>query len=290
MKRRYLDKPHFLVILGVLGASFSAIFVRLADAPSNVLVFYRLLIASVILIPLAVRELVRLKHRPQFRYLWLAAGSGLFLGLHFAAYFESLRLTSIASSVVLVDTEIFFVALAMYVILREKISRIGWLAIGVAFAGVLIIAFADAGQGDHALTGDLLALSGAACMAVYTIFGRICRRHLSTTLYTWVVYASGTLTILVILAIQQTPLFGYAPINLLAGLGLAVVCTLLGHSVFSWSLKYIQPSYVATVKLLEPVFATVLGLLIFIEIPPLQVILGGFVVIIGIFLLIKSPR
>ena len=141
------DKPHFLVILGVLGASFSAIFVRLADAPSNVLVFYRLLIASVILIPLAVRELVRLKHRPQFRYLWLAAGSGLFLGLHFAAYFESLRLTSIASSVVLVDTEIFFVALAMYVILREKISRIGWLAIGVAFAGVLIIAFTDAGQG-----------------------------------------------------------------------------------------------------------------------------------------------
>ena len=65
---------------------------------------------------------------------------------------------------------------------------------------------------------------------------------------------------------------------------MAVFCTLLGHSVFSWGLKYLPASFVSTAKLLEPVFASVWGLLLFRERPTLPVLAGGAVVILGIVL------
>ena len=65
---------------------------------------------------------------------------------------------------------------------------------------------------------------------------------------------------------------------------MAVFCNLLGHSVFSWGLKYLPPSFVSTVKLLEPVFASVWAVFLFRELPEVPVLLGGFVVLAGIAL------
>ena len=84
--------------------------------------------------------------------------------------------------------------------------------------------------------------------------------------------------------IGGTPLSGYGANNWLAALGMAVLCTLMGHSVFTWALKYLPPAYISTTKLLDPVFSALWGLLLFREIPSLLVILGGVIVIVGVFL------
>lgn len=272
-----------IIILGVLGASFSAILVRTSSAPSMVLVLYRVLIASIILFPAAI-----LWHRDEWKrlpkkMLALSMISGMFLGLHFTAYFESLKYTSIASSVVLVNTEVFFVAFSMLIIFKEKISAKGWMGILAAFVGSIIIASADAGDGSNILMGDALSLLGAALMAVYTLIGKACRKEMTTTVYTFIVYMSASITVLVLLIIGRVPITGYDSRNYLIALGLAVFCTLLGHSVFSWGLKYEKASFISTAKLLEPVFSSVLGIIIFAEIPPAMVITGGSVVIFGIY-------
>jgi drug/metabolite transporter (DMT)-like permease len=277
-----------IILLGVLGASLSAIFVRLADAPSLVLVLYRVLFATILLTPV-----VLLRHRDEFiqlqrKPLLLAMLSGVFLGLHFSFYFESLRWTSIAAAVVLTDTEVFFVALAMFVVLKEKITKRGWIGIAITFIGGVLIALADSGNGRDALRGDLLAVSAAFCVAVYTLIGRYCRRTMSTFVYTFVVYAASSLTVMILLLIQGTPLLGYTTVNFLSGLGLAVFCTLLGHSVFSWGLKYEKASFVSVAKLMEPVFASLMGLILFAEIPALLVIIGGATIIMGIAVQVKG--
>jgi len=279
-----------IILLGVLGASLSAIFVRLADAPSLVLVLYRVFFATILLVPV-----ILLRHRDELsqlngKPLLLAIISGVFLGLHFTFYFESLRWTSIAAAVVLTDTEVFFVALAMFVVLKEKITARGWIGIAITFIGGVLIALADAGNGNDALRGDLFAISAAFCVAVYTLIGRYCRRSMSTFVYTFVVYAASSLTVLILLLVRGTPLLGYSPVNLLSGLGLAVFCTLLGHSVFSWGLKYEKASFVSVAKLMEPVFASLMGLVLFAEIPAVLVIIGGAVVIGGILIQVKGEK
>lgn len=279
------------LLLGVVGMSLSAIFVRLASAPSMVLVFYRVALSALLLLPL-----VLLRHRAELsglagRDILLCLVSGAFLGLHFTLYFESLRYTSVAAAVALVDTEVFFVALAM-LLFRERIPRGGWLGIGATFAGSLLIAMADAGGGSDLLRGDLLALGGAAAMAVYTMIGKVCRKRISTTVYTLFVYAAAAVTVLVLLLVGGTPVFGYAPENLWAAAGLAVFCTLLGHSVFSWGLKFESASFIATIKLLEPVFSSVFAFFLFGEVPAWLTVLGGAVVILGVYLYARfgEPR
>lgn len=271
-----------IIVLGVLGASFSAIFVRLSDAPSLVLVFYRMLFAAAVLLPFCL-----VKHRAELKEmtkkeLLLSALSGVFLGLHFACYFSSLRYTSIAASVVLVDTEVFFVAIISLLMWKKKISKFGWLGIGGAFLGSVLIAVSDAGGGSNVLLGDGLALLGAVFVAVYTLIGTFVRRTRSTTVYTTVVYWAGALTVLLVLLCTGTSPLGYQPIDYAAALGLAVFCTLMGHSIFSWGLHYESPAFVSMAKLLEPVFATVMGIFLFREIPGGLVILGGMIVILGV--------
>lgn len=272
-----------LVLLGVVGVSLSAPLIRISTAPSMVLVFYRVLIASILLIPYAL-----IRNREEFRQMGRKTAlfclmSGLFLGLHFASYFQALRYTSIASAVALVDTEVFFVAFMMFFFFREIIPLRAWAGILLTFTGSMLIALSDAGGGEHVLLGDLIALAGAACLAVYTILGKVCRKEISTTAYTTLVYSSAALTVLVILLCTGTPVLGYEPVNWLSALGMAVFCTLLGHSVFNWALKYESAAFLSTVKLLEPVFAAILGVLLFREIPSKQVMLGSFIVILGVY-------
>ena len=271
-----------LILLGVVGVSLSAPLIRISTAPSMVLVFYRVLIAAVLLCPFAL-----LRNRDEFSHLGkktmgLCLLSGLFLGLHFTFYFESLRHTSIASAVALVDTEVFFVAFMMLLLFRETIPVRAWLGILLTFAGSLLIALSDAAGGDNILLGDLIALAGAASMAIYTIIGKICRKEITTTAYTMLVYSSAAATVLIVLLFKGTPVLGYEPINWFTGLGMAVFCTLLGHSVFSWGLKYESAAFISTVKLLEPVFAAILGVILFREIPEPMVMIGGCIIILGV--------
>ena len=152
----------------------------------------------------------------------------------------------------------------------------------LAFGGSVVVAMADTGAAADPLRGNCLALAGALCMAVYTMIGTVCRRRLSTTVYTAAVYSAAALTLLVITLLGGTPLVGYGAVNFATGLGMALFCTLMGHSIFSWGLKYLPPAFISTVKLLEPVFASVWGLFLFGEQPGLPVILGGSVIILGI--------
>ena len=270
-----------IVILGVVGVSLSAVFVRWSTAPSLVLATYRMAFAAALLTPLAWRR------REEFRALrrrelGLSLLSGAFLGCHFACYFEALRWTSIASAVVLVDAEVLFVALATVLILRRRLSGRAWLAVLLAFGGSVVVAMADSSAAVDALRGNLLALAGSLCMAVYTMLGSVCRRRLTTTVYTLLVYLAAAGTVLCAALLNGQPVTGWGPRNLLTALGMAVFCTLLGHSVFSWGLKYLPPAFVSTACLLEPVLASVWGLLLFRERPGIQVVLGGVLILLGI--------
>lgn len=270
-----------IVLLGVAGVSLSAVFVRWSTAPSLVLVSYRMAFSTLLLVPMVWRQREEFR-RLERRELVLSLLSGVFLGAHFTGYFEALRWTSIASAVVLVDTSVLFVALASVLILRKRLSRRAWLAVALAFGGSVVVALADTAAGTGALRGDLFALTGSVCMAVYTMLGAVCRRKLSTTVYTFLVYLAAAGTVVPAALAGGTALTGWGGVNLLAALGMAVFCTLLGHSVFSWGLRYLPPAFISTANLLEPVLASVWGLFLFGERPGPQGVLGGAVILLGI--------
>lgn len=277
-------REKLIVLLGVAAVSFSAIFVKYTTAPAVVTAFYRMFFAALLLLPALLKNCRKELMALDRRTLLMCCLSGVFLACHFSFYFQSVAYTSIASSTVLVDTEVFFVAIVSILFMKEKVSRIGAVSILLTFAGSVILALSDRSVGSNAVYGDLLAVTGAFFVALYTLIGRIARRKMSTTLYTSLVYGTSALTLAVYCGITRTPVIGYAPKNYLLGLALALVCTLLGHSVFSWGLKYLPATFISTAKLGEPVFATALGVLLFGQIPAAQQVAGAVVILAGLYM------
>lgn len=279
-----------VVLFGVAGVSLSAIFGRLITAPSLISAMYRMAFSAVFLLPVALLRCRRELKEAGMKNILLCILSGAFLGFHFAFYLGSLKYTSIASSTVLVDTEVLFVALVLLIFFRERIPRRGLVGIALTLMGSVVIAMGDKSGGSHIFFGDLLAIAGALCTTVYTLIGRSERKHLSTTAYTFIVYSSAAVMLLLVSVFSGTPLTGYPLRDYFYIFGMTVCCTFLGHSIFSWGLKYISAAFISTAKLCEPVFATVLGMLIFAEIPRWNQVIGGVVVIAGIilYLLVKE--
>ena len=279
--------PKLILMLGVLGVSVSSLLVRAASAPSLVTATYRLGWTVLLLLPMVLLRFRAELRRLRGRDLLLCGLSGVLLALHFATWFESLKWTSIASSTVLVSTEVIFTALGFALFLKGRIPRLGMAAIALSFAGSAALALADGG-GRGALYGDLLALAAAVFVSLYTLIGRVQRDHLSTTVYTFLTYSACLLTLLVLDGATLTPVVGYGWKEVLIGLGLAVACTLLGHSLFSYSLKYLSPSYVSAAKLCEPIFASLLGIPLFGEIPGGVQVFGSVLVLAGVLLYTRA--
>ena len=275
--------PNGVLLLGVLGISISAILVRYSQAPSVITAVYRLGWTVLLLLPAVLIKFRQELKRVRGRDVVLCTLSGICLALHFLTWFESLKWTGVAVSTVLVSTEVIFTALGFALFLKGRIPPLGVAAILLAFGGSAILALAGGGQGSQ-LYGNLLALAAAFFVALYTLIGRIQRGYLSTTVYTFLTYLACFLTLLLMALASGTPLVGYGGGEWLIGLGLAVLCTLMGHSLFSWCLKYLSPAYVSAVKLCEPVFSGGLAVPLFGEIPtPLQLL--GAAIILGAVLL-----
>jgi drug/metabolite transporter (DMT)-like permease len=214
--------------------------------------------------------------------------SGVFLALHFATWITSIKYTTIASATVLVNTHPVFIVILAYLFLGEKVNKKAAVSIAITIIGGIIISFGDKGLGSNIFFGDTLAILGAAFVSFYMIIGRIIRQKLSVTAYTFIVYLSCTITLLVLSLLTQTPLFPYELTDWAIFLALAVFCTILGHSIFNWSLQYIKPTFLSVATLGEPVFATIWAILIFSEIPNAYNIAGSLVILTGIFMFNKS--
>lgn len=282
---RYIEKhPMIMIVVGVLGISLSSIFVKYSTAPSAVTAAYRLLWTVLLMTPVTFgskeirTELLSVSRATML----LSCLSGLFLAIHFTLWFESLRHTSVASSTTIVCTEVIWVSLGYALFLKGKLSIKEILSICVTLGGSILIAFADSASGGGHLYGDILSLMAAIAVAVYVLIGRVVRKTASTTVYTYIVYCSCAAVLLLMCLLQGNALWGYGISGILVGLLLAVFSTIMGHSIFSWCLKYFSPSFVSASKLCEPVAAAILAGFLFGEIPTAMQITGGILILGGV--------
>ena len=197
-------------------------------------------------------------------------------------WFESLHHTSVASSTTIVCTEVIWVALGFCLFLGGRLSAKAVLAIVITLTGSMLIALSDSSSEGNYLYGDFLALLAAIVVAVYTLIGRVARTNTSTTIYTFIVYLFSAAALVLITLFQGYSLTGYGASGIVVGLLLAIFSTILGHSIFSWCLKFLSPTFVSASKLCEPVVAALFAVFLFGEIPGILQIAGGLVILGGV--------
>ncbi len=275
------------VAVGVLAVSAAAIFIRLADAPALAVAFWRNVLGMLVLLPFA---LYRRETFPQGRVLRVGITSGIALGAHFGFWITSLEYTSVAASVVLVCTQPVFVAILAYLMFGERTSLLPFLGILVALAGTAVIS-SDDSVGSATFFGNTLAIVGAIAIAIYVLIGRSLRTTgVGVLPYSIVVYASASAALVPAALIGGVPLWGYSGETWFWLWAVTLGPQILGHTVFNWALRYVQASIISGTILAEPVISAVLAWLILSEKPGLATLLGGAVVLLGLFLLLRGYR
>ena len=277
--------PYIALIGGVLAISTGAIFIRLADeAPALVIAAYRVGIATLMILPIALYkardELLNLS----IPDLKIALMAGLFLALHFAAWVSSLKYTSIANSVVLVNTSPLWVGIFAPFITKEKIKRLVVLSIFMSVFGAFIIGYGDYALENNALWGDFLALVGGFSMAGYLLMGRKLRQKLSLIVYISVCYGSSALILWFLVILLDFPVWGFSGQTVAAFFSMALFPQLIGHSCYNWALKYFSTSFIAVSLLGEPVGSILLAYVLFHEGLSFTKVIGGVFILSAIYL------
>jgi drug/metabolite transporter (DMT)-like permease len=278
--------PYLVLGLGVLFVSGGSILVRLAQAPALAVAFYRMAFATLLIAPFAVPGAERCVRAMGARSRLLLAASGFALALHFATWISSLSFTSIASSVLLVNTAPIFAVVLSRAFLHERAGATVLFAIALALLGAALIAAGDWGASPSSLPGNLLALTGAAALAVYHVVGRGLRDSLPLDAYVFLVWALAAIALGGTALAFRTPLAPYPARAWLLFLALGLVPTVAGHGLVNRALRSLPAPTVGLFLLGEPVGATLLAFLVFREVPSVATALGGLVVLLALGLVV----
>lgn len=274
----------YLVLAGTFFTSLSSIIIRYSEAPSLVISAYRMLFTSLmLLIPVMINSKSEFKNISKKEY-FLCIISGIFLALHFATWISSIKMTTIANSTILVSCSPIFVALANYIITKEKLNKKMVFGISLSLAGTILIALGSSkDSGNNIMLGNLLAFLGAVFVAGYLVIGGIVRKNISAGIYVFIVYSVSAIVLFLMCIASKTPIYPYALKEFMLFIALAFFCSILGHTVYNYMVKYVSSTLISVSTLSEPIFASILAALIFREIPSIYTLVGGIIIITGIF-------
>jgi drug/metabolite transporter (DMT)-like permease len=269
----------------VVAIAFSSIFItelERSGVKPGIVALYRMSLATAFLLPAAIkfrgREIAGLAPKD----ILLLVLAGLFLALHFLTWITSLQYIPIAASVVLVASHPLLVVVAARVFLGERPSRRNLAGIGIGLAGTAVICFDGFRSLANGLWGDILAILGAASLVGYLLIGRRTRARISLLAYATPVYAACSVFLLGWAVLHGDNLTSYSLESWGYFAALAVIPTILGHTVLNWAIKHVPASAISISLLGEPVVAAILALIIFAQRPSAYTVLGGGLVLLGI--------
>ena len=284
-------RTYLILFGGVFALSTSAIWVRLAGAPSGVTAFYRLGITAAVLLPFFLlskscrAEVKALRHSQ-----WLEiAAAGAFLALHYLLWFESLNNTSIASSTVIVSLQPLFSILLERVLLKSRFRPAALVGCGIALVGSVIIGFGDFQISGLSLLGDILAFVAAGVIAGYYFLGQTIRKEVSALTYSVLAYLASAVVLLAYTLVRGEPLAGYSGQTWLAFVGIALIATVGGQFVFNLLLKQLPASAVTMSILGEPIGTCILAYLFLHESISARQLLGIVTIIGGLSVYFLAP-
>jgi drug/metabolite transporter (DMT)-like permease len=281
-----MTSPYPPLALAVLFVSFGSVLIRLAAAPALAVSFYRIGLAALFVAPFAAGDTWAGWRALSARQRQALVVSGIALALHFATWVASLSYTSVAASVLLVNTAPLFAVVFARVFLHERASGVVLAAIGLALLGAGLIAFGDWQGSLGSLGGVVLALVGAVTLAGYHVIGRGLREALPLRAYVLAVWTVAALTLLAFCLLSATPLTGHPPRTWLLFLALALVPTLAGHGLVNRALRVLPAPTVGLFLLGEPIGASALAWAVLGETPGAWTMAGGAVVLAALALVL----
>ncbi|WP_049827585.1 DMT family transporter [Paenibacillus polymyxa] len=272
--------PYILLLISILSVSISSIMIKSSDTPTSVAGMYRLYMSVLIMLPFVPWKMFRSleMNKKDWSTVFIA---GLFLGLYFLFWMESLVYTSVASSMVILSLQPLFVMMGSYFMFRERANILTILCLIAALVGSIIIAWGDIGISREALIGDGLSLVGTILVSAYMLAGQKVSHKINANVYSVIVFFIGGSVMLVYNLLNHYSLIEYDSSDWMYFLLLAVIPTIFGQYIFNLLLKSMGATTVSVGIIGEPVLAIILAYLFLGEIISAFQFIGGIMTLFG---------
>jgi len=280
-------KVWVFLAIGLIAASQSGNIIRIGDAHPAAIAAWRLLIAAVLLAPLAGRDLAALGRltRKEIVLLLLA---GLTLAAHFLAWIAAVQLTTVANAAVFFAINPVITATAGYLIFGERASRRLAISIGIGLLGVAALGWSDLSFSPEGLPGDGAALLCSVLFTVYFLLGKRLRRVLPTGAYVTSIYGVASAFSFAALIAFGEPLVTYDGRTWLCFALMALVPTVIGHTSFNNALRYVDAGRISAYTLSEPLLAGFVAYLAWGEQITLGVLVGYALISASVLVLVSE--
>ncbi len=275
----------FILLLAMVSVSSTSLVVRsVATVPALVLAFWRMFTASGMLWGYSViRPAGSLSTINKKRIIF----AGIFLGCHFACFFLGIRNTSIANATLLgCVAPIFTVIISIFQ--KKKINKMTYVGLVIAIVGGGIVQSGDISLNSANLFGNSIALLSALFLAMTFVLAEEIRQETNSIVYGRSLFFVASITVLLIAATAGDSILNFKPSDIPWFIFLGLVPSVFGHNLLNYAVKYITPTAVSAVPLGEPIIASIFGLLLFGESIPFGALLGGPVVLIGVYIIINN--
>jgi len=274
--------------ISIIAISFSAIFVKWSDAPASILSMYRMWLASLLMVPIVWNKRNEFKNIVKKDWLFLFF-SGVFLALHFVLWFGSLKLTTVASSTIILALQPIVSLLGGFLLFKERTTMSALMTMGIAIIGAMMIGWGDFGVSNDAIMGDLLSFFSVISVVGYLLIGQSIVKKVSHWLYSFCVFFSAAIVLTIYNVSTGVSLTGYPAKEWGIFLLLATVPT-VSHVINNWLLNYVNATTISMSILGEPVGATVLAVILLNEHLVTWQIVGGVLVLLGVFFFLSQKQ
>jgi drug/metabolite transporter (DMT)-like permease len=273
--------------IGIISLSFSAMFVRWADAPGPVTAFYRLFFSIFLLFPIF---LARIKTNPSIRSqsVIFPLLAGVFTACDLALWTASLSYTTASNATLLGNTSPLWVALGTWLILKNKLSKGFWRGLAFALLGAALIMGTDFILHPRFGIGDVMATFTGFFYGGYFLFTEKSRTTFDVVSHIWLVGVGASATLFIINLILGYPLSGFDTNTWLVFIATAIVSQLIGYMSLAYALGHLPASVVSPTMILQPVVTTLLAIPLLGEIPGIWQGIGGALALVGIYIVNQS--
>ena len=277
-----------LLVFGVFCCATSVIFIKLSQIQPITLSSFRLLTATVFLMPIFFKEYRVYREKISLKDFLTPVWPAVILSFHFISWIAAARLTSAANASLIVNLVPLVMPLLLYVFLKEKIDKTETIATLIALAGVSLLGFSDFSANPEFLKGDILSFISMLFLSIYLVLGRKNSDQVSLWLYIVPLYFFAFCFCFVVALIFETPLRCYEARDIIIAIGLGLVPTVIGHTVLNYAMRHLRGQVVSIFSMFQFVFAGVMSYYLFNEVPTktfyfvsLLLTISGILVTIG---------
>ena len=245
------------LIISVIAISFAAIFVKWSHAPATILSMYRMILASLLLLPVVWVKRVEFKRITNKEWLLLFI-AGVFLALHFALWFGSLKLTTVASSTIILALQPIVALIGGVFLFKERTTKLALMTMGIAVIGAVMVGWGDFGLSRNAILGDILSFLSVIAVVGYLLIGQKAVKKVSHWIYSFAVFGFAAIVLVFYNLMTGVTMGGYDLKEW--GIFVLLVVVLAGaHLINNWLMNYVTATTISMSILGEPVGATILA-------------------------------